>query len=88
MSASPQSQGQESPTSPEGGALKSSIAGKSEGGSRKDRKGNLIQKGQASSHKLTFADQVVDRDALAEVHEVKDLWGDREGKTCCNCAIS
>lgn len=68
-------------------SVKSAISGTSPNGSRKDRKGNIIKKGQTSSHKLTFADQLGNKESLTEVHEVNDLWGDRAQKGC-NCTIS
>mmetsp|Transcript_80700 Transcript_80700/g.145672 ORF Transcript_80700/g.145672 Transcript_80700/m.145672 type:complete len:98 (+) Transcript_80700:90-383(+) len=66
----------------------SAISGTSPSSIRKDRKGNIIGRGQNSQHKLTFADQIVDKSALVEVHEVSDLWGDRDSKSCHNCCIS
>mmetsp|Transcript_111776 Transcript_111776/g.156759 ORF Transcript_111776/g.156759 Transcript_111776/m.156759 type:complete len:111 (+) Transcript_111776:143-475(+) len=68
-------------------SVKSAISGTSPNGTRKDRKGNIIKKGQTSSHKLTFADQLGNKESLTEVHEVNDLWGDRAQKGC-NCTIS
>ncbi|CAJ1411178.1 unnamed protein product [Effrenium voratum] len=70
-----------------GMSVKSALSGTSPNGTRKDRKGNTIKKGQTSSHKLTFADQLGNKESLTEVHEVNDLWGDR-GQKGCNCVIS
>mmetsp|Transcript_23539 Transcript_23539/g.54657 ORF Transcript_23539/g.54657 Transcript_23539/m.54657 type:complete len:132 (+) Transcript_23539:116-511(+) len=68
-------------------SVKSALSGTSPNGTRKDRKGNVIKKGQTTSHKLTFADQLGNKESLTEVHEVNDLWGDR-GQKGCNCTIS
>eukprot|EP00439_Symbiodinium_sp_Y106_P050238 s1725_g6.t1 len=47
-------------------SVKSALSGTSPNGSRKDRKGNAIKKGQTSSHKLTFADQLGNKESLTE----------------------
>lgn len=51
---------------------------------RRDRKGTPIQRGQ-TRHKVTYADHIVGRDALAEVKEVPYIY-DSSGRGC-RCSI-